>query len=369
MHFKYKMTVSYQFILYKITPMAIARLLFKWKGSTYKLVWKDLLIYILTYYLIRAVYELLSLEDKIMFLSIVEYCQRYCSYLPSLMILGFYLSRVLFRFFDQYSSLAFPSRLATNMDAYIYHEDPERGTMIRRTVIRYVMLSYTIVMSSVSTSVKKRFPTSEHLRNAGLMTEGELIEIEKKLVFRAKWNLPIVWASNLIAKTFGNYKNPDFIGYDMIIKDLSNFRRKLLKILNQDHVQMPLCYTQTVTLVIYFYFVACLFSRQVIERRKMSVELIFPFFTFFQFVVYMGLLKAAEEALNPFGEDDNDFEINSLIDELLTNSMQIVKGTMQNLPPLQKDKWFYRKTHRIQLPYTVASFRDHIPFGFQKKAK
>ncbi|CAG0909987.1 unnamed protein product, partial [Cyprideis torosa] len=50
---------------------------------------------------------------------------------------------------------------------------------------------------------------------------------------------------------------------------------------------------------------------------KHSVDLYFPFFTTLQFFTYMGYLRAAEVMINPFGEDDDDFEINSLIDRNL----------------------------------------------------
>ena len=39
-----------------------------------------------------------------------------------------------------------------------------------------------------------------------------------------------------------------------------------------------------------------------------------PFFTILEFLSYMGWIKVAETLLNPFGEDDEDFQINYLID-------------------------------------------------------
>ena len=46
----------------------------------------------------------------------------------------------------------------------------------------------------------------------------------------------------------------------------------------------------------------------------MDIDLYIPIFTALQFFFYMGLLKVAEQLINPFGDDDEDFEVNWLID-------------------------------------------------------
>ena len=48
-----------------------------------------------------------------------------------------------------------------------------------------------------------------------------------------------------------------------------------------------------------------------------ELDLFIPVFTILQFLFYMGWLKVAESLLNPFGEDDDDFELNWLIDRNL----------------------------------------------------
>ena len=46
-------------------------------------------------------------------------------------------------------------------------------------------------------------------------------------------------------------------------------------------------------------------------------DMVVPFFTILEFIAYMGWIKVAETLLNPFGDDDEDFEINYLIDRNL----------------------------------------------------
>ena len=50
---------------------------------------------------------------------------------------------------------------------------------------------------------------------------------------------------------------------------------------------------------------------------KHHIDLYVPFFTLLQFFFYNGWLKVAESLVNPFGEDDDDFEVNWLIDRHL----------------------------------------------------
>ena len=45
----------------------------------------------------------------------------------------------------------------------------------------------------------------------------------------------------------------------------------------------------------------------------------FPFFTLIEFFCYMGWIKVAETLLNPFGDDDEDFQVNYII----TRNLQV----------------------------------------------
>ena len=46
-------------------------------------------------------------------------------------------------------------------------------------------------------------------------------------------------------------------------------------------------------------------------------DLYVPFFTLFEIFCYYGWIKVATTLLNPFGDDDDDFQINYLIDRNL----------------------------------------------------
>ena len=77
-----------------------------------------------------------------------------------------------------------------------------------------------------------------------------------------------------------------------------------------------------------------------------------PFFTILEFISYFGWIKVAETLLNPFGDDDEDFQINYLIDRNFQVSYLIVDEAVTDLE--MKDDPFLGSEHEIppsELPY------------------
>jgi bestrophin, other len=87
------------------------------------------------------------------------------------------------------------------------------------------------------------------------------------------------------------------------------------------------------------------------------VDLYFPFFSLLQFFFYMGWLKVAEQLINPFGEDDDDFEVNWMIDRNLQVAYLIVDEMHHDHPELLKDQ-YWDSVLTTELPYTVASMNN-----------
>jgi bestrophin, other len=97
----------------------------------------------------------------------VIYCRFYQDTINLTFVLGFYVSVVFNRWQDQFRSIPWPDTVAIMTVTYLTGED-ERSRLMRRTVMRYINLSYVMTMRSISPPVKKRFPTMDHMVDAGM---------------------------------------------------------------------------------------------------------------------------------------------------------------------------------------------------------
>ena len=72
-------------------------------------------------------------------------------------------------------------------------------------------------------------------------------------------------------------------------------------------------------MTVYSYFIADLMGMQYTETRdgEKGQDFYFPLFASLQFIFYVGWLKVACTLINPFGEDDDDFDTNYLVDRNL----------------------------------------------------
>nr|XP_033341916.1 bestrophin-4 isoform X1 [Megalopta genalis] len=342
------------------------KLLLRWRASIYKLVWLDLALFLFIYYSLSTIYRLL-LDDgqKKIFEAVVAYCNEYSDLIPLSFVLGFYVSIVMTRWWNQYMVIPWPDSIAVFVSATIHGND-ERGRLMRRTIVRYVCVCLTLVLAMVSPRVKKRFPTLEHFVDTGLLLENELVifqSLNDKFPKPSKHWLPIVWASSIVTRARKEGRIRDDFAVKTLIDELNKFRGLCGSLMHYDTISVPLVYTQVVTLAVYTYFLTSVMGRQWVQNSKTStIDLYFPVFTTLQFFFYMGWLKVAETLINPFGEDDDDFEVNWIIDRNLQVSYLIVDEMHHDHPELIRDQ-YWDDIFPTELPYTAAAqaFREEHP--------
>lgn len=341
------------------------KLLLRWRASVYKLVWLDLALFLFIYYSLSSIYRLiLDEEQKKIFAAIVAYCNAYSDLIPLSFVLGFYVSIVMTRWWNQYMVIPWPDSIAVFVSATIHGND-ERGRLMRRTIVRYVCVCLTLVLAMVSPRVKKRFPTLEHFVEAGLLLENELVIFESlntKFPKPSKHWLPIVWASSIVTRARKEGRIRDDFAVKTLIDELNKFRGLCGSLMHYDTISVPLVYTQVVTLAVYTYFLTSVMGRQSVTDASPNIDMYFPVFTTLQFFFYMGWLKVAETLINPFGEDDDDFEVNWIIDRNLQVSYLIVDEMHHEHPELIRDQ-YWDEIFPAELPYTAAAqpFREEHP--------
>ncbi|XP_078510185.1 bestrophin-3 isoform X2 [Lissotriton helveticus] len=279
------MTVTYSSKVANATFFGFHRLLLKWRGSIYKLLYREFFVFITLYTALSLVYRFhLSESEKRYFEKLALYCDKYAEQIPVTFVLG--------------------------------------------------------------------FMTSE---------ERKLFEGLKSP--HQKYWVPFIWFGNLASKARKEGRIRDSVDLQLIMHEMLRFRSWCSLLFGYDWVGIPLVYTQVVTLAVYTFFFACLIGRQFLDPNQgyagHDLDLYIPIFTLLQFFFYSGWLKVAEQLINPFGEDDDDFETNWCIDRNLQVSLLAVDEMHMNLPKMSKD--IYWNDSDMRPPYTLAAADYCIP--------
>ncbi|XP_067219602.1 bestrophin-4 [Chanodichthys erythropterus] len=340
------MTVSYTLKVANAKFGGFSKLLFRWKGSIYKLLYREFMVFCLLYSFISVIYRcVLNNEQQEMFERLARHCNKFAKLIPMSFVLGFYVTQAFQRWWGQYTSFPLPDNLMMVVSGNVHGTD-ERGRLLRRTLMRYANLSSVLILRSISTRVRKRFPTLEDIVEAGFMTAEELKKLNHLYSDFNKYWMPLAWFANLASQARKEGRVKDDIALRLLMDELNNYRSKCSMLFHYDWISIPLVYTQVVTVAVYSFFTFCLIGRQFVKPEKDGekvLDLYVPIFTLLEFFFYAGWLKVGELIINPFGEDDDDFETNQLIDRNIQVSMLAVDDMHQNLPPLEKDKYWVDK--------------------------
>ncbi|KAK7163068.1 hypothetical protein R3I93_007190 [Phoxinus phoxinus] len=340
------MTVSYTLKVADAKFGGFSKLLFRWKGSIYKLLYREFMVFCLLYSFISLIYRcVLNMDQQETFGRLAHHCNKFAKLIPMSFVLGFYVTQAFQRWWGQYTSFPLPDNLMMVVSGNVHGTD-ERGRMLRRTLMRYANLSSVLILRSISTRVSRRFPKLEDIVEAGFMTAEELKKLNHLCSDFNKYWMPLAWFANLASNARKEGRVKDDIALRLLMDELNNYRSKCSMLFHYDWISIPLVYTQVVTVAVYSFFTFSLIGRQFVKPEKPEekvVDLYVPIFTLLEFFFYAGWLKVGELIINPFGEDDDDFETNQLIDRNIQVSMLAVDDMHQNLPPLEKDKYWVDK--------------------------
>lgn len=339
------------------------RLLFRWRGSLYKLVWREFLVYIIFYISLSLLYRLGLTEDqKRVFEKMALLVNQSSQLIPMTFVLGFYVSLVMSRWWDMYISIPWPDSIALYISTNIIGTE-EKVRIARRTMMRYINLTFALTLAEISPKMKKRIPTLEHLVAMGLLTDEELevlknMEADQNEPKPPIYWVPILWAIELGFRSLNQGMLKDDFSARSLGEKLNGFRSSCGNLLNYDYINIPLVYTQVVTIAVYTFFLSTILGRQFLDPAQNieghSFDVYVPVYTLMQFFFYMGWLKVGENLSNPFGEDDDDFDVCFLLDRNIKVSYIIVDSMHGSCPRATKDLYFKDVVPR-KLLYTQAS--------------
>ena len=96
--------------------------------------------------------------------------------------------------------------------------------------------------------VKKRFPTIDHVIEAGLMRSDELkcMEALNEKCTVQKWWMPLVWATNIVDRARMENRIKSDPGMQTILQEVARIRDGLTRVQHYDTISVPLVYTQVI---------------------------------------------------------------------------------------------------------------------------
>mmetsp|Transcript_11869 Transcript_11869/g.16084 ORF Transcript_11869/g.16084 Transcript_11869/m.16084 type:complete len:451 (+) Transcript_11869:74-1426(+) len=300
-------------------PFGLCKMLFRWRSSIWQSTLAELFVYLVFFMLISATYRLVLTDpqkrvfEKISLLTTWNLKNITC--IPLGLVLGFYVTTVYNRWWGMWNTLPWPDRFAILASSTVLGDDSE-GSLIRRSMVRYLNLSFAFSAIGCGKRMRKVYPTLQDLVDAGLMTQGEKMVIKEAmsgmLQHNSSWWIPMTWCSNLIihAQEQGRIKNDRMV--QLLMTELLAYRQACAHMFDFDMVGVPLIYTQVVTLAVYTFFALSLvgFSQYLDPSQGLEgnqFDLYFPVFSALLFIVMVGWLKVAGKMLNPYGDGDGDF--------------------------------------------------------------
>lgn len=281
----------------------------RWQKSLPSYIGLELIVYLIAYYVIHIVYRLaLNSEQKTQFEEVVSYFKAGADVLSRdlTFLLGFYVSLVAKRWWDQNTYTPWPDNIALLNTALTDYET-EEGVKMSEDIMRYSLLAYVLCTRNLSKVMKKEFPGGLELEKSGLATSAELKALEVVGPLEVVWSIPLNWAMFRLkesrkSKVISSDHKELYSAINSLFNNLKNLEC-------HDKVPIPAVYSQVVHLAVYLYFALAIIGNQEIREDP---DIYFPVYLVLKFIFFVGWLKVARAIRNPFGDDHDDFSIGPL---------------------------------------------------------
>ncbi|CAJ0602558.1 unnamed protein product [Cylicocyclus nassatus] len=340
------------------------RLLLRWKGSIWRSVWIELVLFLALYYCIRAFYyygipaldESGELGYKEKLLSLSKLFNEYTKNIPLTFLLGFYVANIVSRWWSQFECLSWPEDLLSVV-CMMFHDNTDSSKKKRHQIARYLNLVAALAWRDISDKIRLRFPSTHNLVDAGLMNEQEYERLEKMEgpAPGVRWMAPLHWIQQIVSIEVEAGRVPTHF-MAVFMNELKLYRVSFRKLFCHDWVCVPLVYTQVASLATYAFFVFCLLGRQNFESNE-EYDTVFPLFTIVQFIFYVGWFKVGQDLMRPFGLDDDDIELSYILDRNLVISFATVDCLQSDKPPDFEPDVYWQHLDNVSLYKETSSLK------------
>merc|ERR1712110_62967 len=236
-------------------------------------------------------------------------------------LVGFYVSTLTARWWEQIKGIPTPADLNVQLASVVKMGDDE-ALHFKKKIIRYVHLSWTLVMTQRNKKLFNLYSEDVSLINKDLLTheEGQCLELGRQesgaTSYQSLWYVPLNWASIMIKKA----KNDGKLGDPKeILNDIHKYEVGLGHILQHKYSKLPVIFSQAVWVAVTVWMFVTLIgaqntdhwsedeSRAHTANRQTAFTL--PGHELFTVILICSWLQAADKLYNPF-QENRGFSVN-----------------------------------------------------------
>ncbi|KIH53687.1 hypothetical protein ANCDUO_16180 [Ancylostoma duodenale] len=137
-------------------------------------------------------------ETQMVFEKIAAHCDKKLDYIPLTFMLGFFRHSSIDRWRNIFNNMGYIENIALSLSTLL-RGDSKEVVLMRRTIIRYLVVSQILAFRDISMRVRRRFPNMESMVTAGFLHENEKDDLNKisiQPVYKKYW-APVNWALTL----------------------------------------------------------------------------------------------------------------------------------------------------------------------------
>jgi len=185
-------------------------------------------------------------------------------------LLGFYTATVMKRWWSQISHMPMITDVTMVLNGIVLpgEKGPYSAMKLKRKLLRYCLLSWTLLMSKISPILKAKYANDadpNELLAKGLITPQEVKILTRNdntsMAWLDKWWMPMNWCMLLINKELHESGHLPRQG-KVVLYELKNYKKSLEGVMEYNHHPLPAICAQAVHVVCWFYLIVGAFSSQ-----------------------------------------------------------------------------------------------------------